>query len=512
MDVDQPGEQMSQDRPGRRLTRPARPARLVAAGLVAGTVLLTAACQSGTTGTDPGGPPSTASGSPSASSTAPGPTPESDEVSLTFGVFGPRAETASFRRVVDSYNQAATATTVDLVAYPDREALVADLGTPRAPDVFLASRRDLDRIVGDGLNAPLLELLDERGVDYGDGYSRDALLAFSADDDLQCMPYGISPTVVYYNTDLIDFEDMRERGLPVPPTDLRGWNLDMFAAAADEATRPRLGTRGVHVDATLRGLAPFVYSGAGQLFDDEEEPTSLDLEDEDARDALTRTLALLRDPLVTLTGRQLRRASPLEWFERGRLGMVTGTRSLVPRLRDVEGLDFDVMPMPLIDDQVTVGDMTGLCISSDNENLARTADFLVTLIGDEAVAEVAREGYLVPANLEVALGDEFLQPLQMPRNANIFNTSVRDLVVNDLLDPSSPLAQAVQPAVRDLFTAPTLDDLDQRTTLIDTVSRSVLDPDYPPPSEGPSDQPSTDPDDLPSSLPSESEVPDGLDD
>ncbi len=457
--------------------------RAAAAALAAIAVLTTTACQAGPAPDE--GPDATGG---SASPTEP--VPAFEQVELTFGVFGPDAETASFERVVASYNAGATATTVRLRTYPDRGALLDDLGTPDAPDAYLASRQDLDQIVGEGWNTPLLELLDERGVDYGDGYSRDALLSFSVDDDLQCMPYGISPTVVYYNTDLIDFEDMRERGLPAPPTDLRGWNLEMFAAAAAEATRPRLRTRGVHVEPTLRGLAPFVYSGAGQLYDDEDEPTSLALADDDAQEALTDTLGLLRNPLVTLTGRQLRQAGALAWFERGRLGMVTGTRSLTPQLRDVDGLDFDVMPMPLIDDQVSVGDMTGLCISSDNENLARTADVLVSLIDDEAVAEVAAEGYLVPANLEVALTDKFLQPLQMPRNANIFNTSVRDLVVDDLLDPSSPLSQAVLPAVRDLFTAPVLDDLDQRTTLIDTVSRSVLDPDYPPAPASPSEQPS----------------------
>lgn len=479
---------MSVDRRGRRPR--------LAVALTTLAVLATAACQS-ETGPGPGQRPSE---SPSASVTVTG----SEQVELTFGVFGPEAETASFERVVASYNDAATATTVRLQTYPDRQALLADLGTSGAPDAFLASRRDLDGIVARGLNAPLLELLDERGVDYGDGYSREALLSFSVEDDLQCMPYGISPTVVYYNTDLIDFDDLRERGLPAPPEDLRAWNLEMFAAAAGAATRPRLGTRGVHVEPSLRGLAPFVYSGAGQLFDDEEEPTSLALAEENAREALTETLGLLRNPLVTLPGRQLRRAGALEWFKRGRLGMITGDRALTPELRDVDDLSFDVMPMPLIDDQVTVGDMTGLCISSDNENLARTADFLVTLIGEAAVAEVTAEGYLVPANLEVALTNDFLQPLQEPRNANIFNTSVRDLVVNDLLDPDSPLSEAVQPAVRDLFTAPVLDDLEQRTTLIDTVSRSVLDPDYPP---APGSPPPTE---LPSELPSEGEAPEGL--
>ena len=461
------------------------PRSRAAACVAALALLLAAGCGSGATGPV----------QPTAPTSDPEPTgsgdPATEDVTLTFAVFGNDDETSSFERVVETYNQQATATTVRLRTYPDRASLLADLGTPRSPEAFLASRRDLDEIVRGGSNVPLLELLDERGVAYGDGYSREALLSFSVDDDLQCMPYGISPTVVFYNTDLIDFDRMRDRGLPAPAEELRGWTFEMFAAAAGFASRPRQRTRGVHIEPTLRGLAPFVYSGAGQLFDDQEDPSTLTLSEEDARDALTETLTLLRDPLVTLTGRQLRRATPLEWFERDRLGMITGTRSLVPRLREVQGLSFDVMPLPVLDDQVSVGDMTGLCIASDNPNLARTADFLVHLISDDAVTEVAEEGYLVPANLEVALTDDFLQPIQQPQNANVFNTSVRDLVVTDLLDPTSPLAQAVQPAVRDLFTTPVLDDLEQRTTLIDTVSRSVLDPDYPPPSDGsPSETPS----------------------
>jgi hypothetical protein len=87
-------------------------------------------------------------------------------------------------------------------------------------------------------------------VDFGDNYSRDALLAFSEDNRLQCMPYDVSPTVIFYNKELIDFEKMIRRGLDAPDLsegDTR-WSFDQFAAAADFATRPRLHTRGVHVD------------------------------------------------------------------------------------------------------------------------------------------------------------------------------------------------------------------------------------------------------------------------
>ncbi len=462
---------------GRRVRR----SRLALSGVVASVVLTTAACQ----GADPGGgastgpsePVSGAPGSPSAG--GPG-----EPTELVFAVHGTPAETAPFAKVVDAYNAVATGTEVTLRTYRDRSQLLDTLDGPDEPDLYLASRRDLDAIVAAGENYPLLELLDERGVDYGDGYSRDALLSFSIDDDLQCMPYGLDPTVVYYNTDLINFAEMRQRGLPVPSTSLRAWSFEAFAAAARVATRPRRGTRGVHVDPTLQGLAPFVYSGAGTLFDDESQPTSLDLESDAARSALTSALGLLRNPRVTLTERQLERRTPLEWFERGRLGMITGGRALVPELREVEGFNFDVMPMPVIVDQVTVGDVSGLCLSGTTADRGRAADFLVYLIGAPAVAAVTQAGYLVPANLEVALSQEFVQPDQLPANANVFNTSVQDLKVSALTHAGSDLATAVAPEISELFTAPLLDDLELRTEQIDEISRGVLDPTAQP-SEGP---------------------------
>ena len=86
------------------------------------------------------------------------------------------------------------------------------------------------------------------------------------DDELQCMAYSVSPMVIYYNTDLVDFDKMERRGLDVPAADEDGvrdrWTLAEFAAAAQFASR-RGDRRGVWIDPTLQGLAPFIYSGGG---------------------------------------------------------------------------------------------------------------------------------------------------------------------------------------------------------------------------------------------------------
>ena len=419
-----------------------------------------------------------------------------ENTTLTFGVWGATEEVAAYEDLVETYNVEAEATQVELLTWPSHEAFSATIRgadggeASEVPDVYLVSRGDLAGLQEAGANQPVLELLDERGVDFSDDYARDALRAFSADNELQCMPYGVSPMVIYYNTALIDFERMAQLGLPVPEDDLHEeWTFEQFTAAADFATRPRRGTRGVHIDPTLAGLSPFVYSGGGQVFDDDDDPTSLALSEDDSREALTRTLELLRDASLTLTDDQLVRARGVEWFKRGKLGMIAGFRELTPELRRVKGLEFDVMPMPVLDNDATVGDITGLCVSPDGPSIAKAADFLVYVVSQESVARVAAEGYLAPANLPVAVSEDFLQPNQLPAHAQVFTHSIRSMVIPPLLDDWPALERAVAESLKALLTV-TVPDIEAFTTQIDEDSRAVLDPEpaSPSPSDGESSE------------------------
>lgn len=415
-------------------------------------------------------------------------TPAVDE--LTFGVYGPDAEIAAYRATVDAWNAAGEdRPQVKLRTWPDHAAMRAAIDEgAEVPDVFLASRSDLRWLLDERHNQPVDELLDARGVEFGDGYSRDALQAFSANDRLQCIPYSVSPMVIYYNRDLVNFKRMDRRGLDAPDPDASSWSFDQFAAAADFAARPGRGTKGVHVGATLSGLAPFITSGGGSLFDDGGDPTSLTFSSDGSRAALGRTLELLRNPQLTLDDEQLAEASPLTWFERGQLGMIAGYRSLVPELRQVRGLDFDVLPMPVLDSSSTVGDVTGMCLSRTAVSTPLAADFLVNEISADAVSQVTRTGYIAPANLEVALSDTFLQPGRMPEHASFFNTAVRSMVLPPLIDNLGRLEAAVQPSLEQLVYGVGVLDLEAITDQIDEESRAVLSP--PEPSESPSESPS----------------------
>ena len=421
--------------------------------------------------------------------------PTSQTTTLTFGIWGPPEEVRAYQEMVDEYNAGTEASDVEIQSWPDSAAMMAEIGSGApVPDLFLITRTALADVREAELNTPLLELLDERGVDYGDGYYRDAIEAFSADDDLQCMPYGVSPMVIYYNTRLIDFNRMRARELPAPEEQEEhdGWTLEQFSAAAEFASRPRQHTRGLYVAPSLAGLSPFIYAGGGEVYNDDTEPTSLAFSEDDTRDALSESLELLRDPQVTLTDRQLAQSSAVEWFKRGKLGMLPGFRELTPELRAVPNLDFDVMPMATLDTAATIGDFTGMCISSESSYVSQAADFMVYAIGEEALGLVSSAGYLAPANLDVATSDAFLQPDKLPAHAGVFNASVSDMVLQPLIDDYPALERAVEGSLRQMFRAPVI-DLDALTTQIDEDSRPVLDPDYEPEtpdSDSPSDSPS----------------------
>lgn len=422
------------------------------------------------------------------------PTTVEEPRTLTFGAFGHPAELKAFDQVVDSFNASSQTRQVELVTWNNHEQALEAVLSGEAPDVFLTPRRDLMQVAESEATRPVSLLLDERGIDFGDRYSRDALEAFSYDDDLQCMPYSVSPMVMYFNTELVDFEKMERRELDVPTVKdgVRSdrWTLAEFAAAAQFATR-RGQVDGVWIEPTLRGLAPFIYSGGGQVFDDDTDPTSLDFADDGTRAALDQTLTILRDTTLTPSVEELRNATSLQLFKRGKLAMIAGFRDLVPELRAVEDLSFDTISMPVIDTPATVGDIDGLCISADAEFVNDAADFLAYAVSDAALEIVTRTGYIVPANTEVAGSEAFLWPGREPEHATVFNSAIRGMVIPPLLTTGTELEAVVAPLLDDLVTSPGVLDLELATEEIDNASRTILDPESvtesPEPSESPTE-------------------------
>jgi len=433
----------------------------LAAGLL--TCSLVASCDSSVSSSAaPSSPPTT-----EPSSSQPTRLPRQ---TLTFGVVGSADEVASYRQMASLFAPLDRQVTVRVQAWPTEAAMMADLRSGAAePDVFIASQRNLLELTQRQLTQPIDGLLDDRGVDFGDDYPRGTLTAFGSDSRLSCLPYGISPSVIFYNKRLVKLGQVT----PDPPVPGEGWSLDQFAAATRWAVRHHPNAAGAYVEPSLGGIAPFVLSGGGSLFDDANPPTTLTLSDTASQQALIRTVRLMHRPGVSLTPRELTEKTALEWFESGRLAFLEGSRGIVPALRTRLGFDFDVMPMPVLGTPATVGGLTGLCISSDATDAGTAADFLVYASTPEALGSVASAGYLQPANQAVALSDDFQQPGRLPDHASVFTFSVKSMQYPPLIDRWDELDAAIGPTLTRMMHGRAV-QVPQRTREADQQSSRVL--------------------------------------
>lgn len=405
---------------------------------------------------------------------------------VTFAVYGPAPVVAAYKQIAARFTAAHPSTTVEVQSYATHDAALKALATDAAqgdpPDLFLIDHDDLSGLAARKSIRHVDDLLTDREVDFGDGFSRTGLEAFSSDATLQCMPSDVSPLVVYYNPKLIELDTIAELGRN-PVNQKNGWSLDEFARGALQARAP--GVRGLYIAPNLEQVAPFIWSGGGEVVDDTAAPTTLTLSDAAAESALEKLLVVVRDPALTFNQAALRRQSALARFEAGRLGMILGFRDLTPELRAQANLTFDVMPLPRVGGGDTIASMQGLCLSATSQQTSKAADLLAAVISDTGAKTLASTGYAMPSNLDVLNSDEFLQTGQRPLNSGVFAREVR----NSHLLPTTPQWAVVRDGaaqqLTSLFYDPVILTLPERLAAMDAASVPLLRP-TPAPSGSPS--------------------------
>jgi multiple sugar transport system substrate-binding protein len=332
------------------------------------------------------------------------------EEELTLQVAGEAEEISVYRTLVNAYNLTEPSVPVRLIEVANKHDHLQKLSTSFAggspPDLFLINFREYSQFAVRGAIEPVGPLLGSEGVDLS-AYYEQPLEAFTFDEELYCMPQNISSLVVYLNNDAL-----RDAGLARPKT----WDWDEFARYAAEMTRGDVD--GVGLEPSLIRLAPFVWSLGGDIVDDLESPTQLTLDNPEGHAALEfiRDVALSSGPTIEeITAQDLETR-----FAAGKLGMFLSSRRETPVFREVQGLDWDVAPLPLAEEPASILHSDAYCISSGSASPDAAAAFIAYAVGEEGGTITALGGRTVPALRSVSESGAFLDPLQPPKNAEVF--------------------------------------------------------------------------------------------
>lgn len=400
---------------------------------------------------------------------------------LRVAVYGPPAVRRAYRTVMEDFHREHPQVTVDLEAYKSEaaelRAVRKDAAGGRAPDLFLTGVDALTGLLRDRLVQPVAEPLAERQLDFGDGYPRSAIEEFSSDSTLQCMPTEYSPMVVYYNPDLVDLDQARGDGKEITAT--RGWGMEQFTRAAQNVVAD--GHAGAYIAPTVDQLASFVMSEGGTVVDNVEAPTTTAFGSSDSVDAISQVLHVMdlnrgiRSPSSP--------AQALRMFENGKLGMLLGYRDLtgvLRKARTARQLNFDVLPLPDLSRRKTTGELAGFCMSTNATDADASADLLAHIVGKHAMSVLARSGYVMPTNLDVASSNAFWQPRKRPASASVFTTQLRRIEPLPLIGIWPRVESLADRHLSSIFAhagpEPDQDRLERLLTVLDEDTAAVLNP------------------------------------
>jgi multiple sugar transport system substrate-binding protein len=107
-------------------------------------------------------------------------------------------------------------------------------------------------------------------------------------------------------------------------------------------------------------------------------------------------------------------------FAGGRLAMLLSSRRSTTTFRSIDGLDWDVAPLPALRERAGVLHSDAFCLARDANSTDAAWRFVEFALGPEGQRIMARTGRTVPSLVEVARSDAFLDPAQPPQSARVF--------------------------------------------------------------------------------------------
>lgn len=343
--------------------------------------------------------------------TLPLPATAGSESPVTFAYWGDPAEAAAYEEVIATFHDQSPDTQVTPQYTPGKDDYGRRISTSfaggAAPDVFLINFREYGQYAGSGALEPLGPRLRESDSISEDDFYELPLDAFRFNgEELTCIPQNISSLVVYYNVDLFE-----AAGIPLPGD---GWTQDAFVDAAKTLTVDQDGdgvneVHGLATESSLIRYAPFIWSAGGEIVDDIGHPTRLALDTPEAKEGIQWFLDLgVQGHNVVPSEAEVLAEDDLSRFMNGRSAMLLQSRRVVPTLREIDGFQWDVAPLPQGDEPAGILHSDAFCMSAAAENKDAAWAFIEFAVGPEGQEVLAQTGRTVPSMKSVAESPAFL--------------------------------------------------------------------------------------------------------
>jgi multiple sugar transport system substrate-binding protein len=285
-------------------------------------------------------------------------------------------------------------------------------GTPY--DVIRLDPNDTPTLADRGQLRAVDDLVRRDRYDLGDFFEK-CLAQYYWKGKLYALPRGFGNQDVFYNT-----AALAAAGVRPPPYDWasREWTTDDFLQAALKLTRADANPPawGWNQGRGLRAWAPWVWNFGGEILN--REGTKCVLDQQPAVDGLQFLQDLIYrhrvmpPPSVTLNN--------VNAMGTGELAMALATPSTMQNYRRVQGLVFDVAPMPRKATRLTSGGGVAWHLAAAPPNVNEAWELHKFVASQEVQIEECNEGSVAPPRKSVLRSSCYIDRTKPPKGIDTF--------------------------------------------------------------------------------------------
>lgn len=349
-----------------------------------------------------------------------------EPVTIQVAVSGSAQELDIHQQKFDLYTEEHPNVTIEPVDIGTErfQKLMTLIGSGTAPDIIYINEWCYSLAYRDVLMA--LDSFIEADEDFDLSYYPESLLVpLRYEDQLYALPQEVSPYVIYYNKDMFE-----AAGLEMPTDD---WTIDEFYEAAKALTDPEKNVYGYRY---ASGADPFLgwLSRAGVDFD----TSGTEVQGLDTQEALNALEFLYNLVVVDQISPNPAALTAMgtnadAMFRNQSVAMESMGLWMLPQYKaDPLSFEWDVVRMPMDQNQRTKAGILNWGISADTKNPDAAWDLLKFLAGPEGMRIVAESNMALPASTDED-ANQIVLDTHFPENVKAFVDSVPDVDMTDQL-------------------------------------------------------------------------------
>ncbi len=337
---------------------------------------------------------------------------------IKFSSWGSQSEISIIKPLLEEFEKQNPDIKVDFIHIPQNyfQKLHLLVASNLTPDAVFINNLNLPMYAENGIFRDLSKYLDKNV------FFPEALEAFRYKGKLYAIPRDVSNLVVYYNKDIFD-----RNKIPYPD---KNWTFNEFLQTCRRITKDlnndgKTDIYGTGFEEAPLFWLPWLWGNGGGLIS--KDLNSVIINKPESIESLQFYTDLRNKYHVAPSKSAAGSSTMAQLFIQGKIAMHISGRWSTPKYRKDIGFNWDIARFPKGKAGSIVDcDSSGWAISSGSKHPDKALKLIKFFAGRQSIEKFAESGLIVPARIDVANSDIFLNKNIKPENSKIFIDIIPD--------------------------------------------------------------------------------------